>query len=198
LNCAGSGSWEGVIGAVTWVGQQYAQKKRPSTANMSLGGGKFQALNDAVEAVIRQGVTFAIAGGNNNGDACLTSPASTPDAITVGSTDVANNGGFQQDIRSSFSNWGRCTDIFAPGSMITSAWIGGNNAVRTISGTSMAAPHVCGVSALFLQKYPAATPKQVDDFVTGGSTKDLINLNCRAGTQCGLSPNRMIFSGCDV
>jgi len=198
LNCGGSGSWEGVIAGVNWVAQQYAQRKKPSVANMSLGGGLFQALNNAVDAAVRQGVTFAIAAGNNNGDACLTSPASTPSAITVGSTDVANNGGFQQDIRSSFSNWGKCTDVFAPGSMITSAWIGNPTAVRTISGTSMAAPHVCGVVALFLEAFPTASPKQVDDFITGGSTKDLINLNCRAGSGCIVSPNRMIFSACDL
>jgi len=198
LNCAGSGSWEGVIGGVNWSAQQSSQKKKPSVANMSLGGGVSAILNAAVEAAIKQGLTFVIAAGNSNTDACSSSPASVKTAITVGSTDVADNSGRQQDIRSSFSNFGGCTHIFAPGSMITSTWINNPNAVHTISGTSMASPHVCGVAALYLQRNPSATPEQVKLGLIDESTKNVINLNCRAGTKCSLSPNRMLYSACDL
>jgi len=198
LNCAGSGSWEGVIGGVNWSAQQYTQKKKPSVANMSLGGGVSAILNNAVDAAIKQGLTFVIAAGNSNTDACTSSPASVKTAITVGSTDVANNGGVQQDIRSSFSNFGSCTHIFAPGSMITSTWIGSTTAINTISGTSMASPHVCGVAALYLSRFPSATPAEVKQGLIDESIKDILNLNCKAGTKCSLSPNRMVYSGCDL
>jgi len=165
---------------------------------MSLGGGVSAILNNAVDAAIKQGLTFVIAAGNSNTDACTSSPASVKTAITVGSTDVANNGGVQQDIRSSFSNFGSCTHIFAPGSMITSTWIGSTTAINTISGTSMASPHVCGVAALYLSRFPSATPAEVKQGLIDESIKDILNLNCKAGTKCSLSPNRMVYSGCDL
>jgi len=198
LNCAGSGSWEGVIGGVNWSVQQYTQKKKPSVANMSLGGGISTTLNAAVEAAIKEGLNFVIAAGNSNTDACTSSPASVKTAITVGSTDVTNNGGVQQDIRSSFSNFGVCTHVFAPGSMITSTWINSATAINTISGTSMASPHVCGVVALYLQKNPTATPADVKQGILDDSTKDLINLNCRGATKCLQSPNKLVYAGCDL
>jgi len=198
LNCGGSGTWEGVIGGVNWVAQQFTQKKKPSVANMSLGGGVSVTLNAAVEAAVKAGVNFILAAGNNNGDACNTSPASAKTGITVGSTDVSDNQGFQQDMRSSFSNFGTCTHMFAPGSMITSTWIGNNQAHHTISGTSMAAPHVCGVAALYLSRNPTATPDVVKQGLIDESTKEVINLNCRGATACLQSPNRMIYSACDL
>jgi serine protease len=199
LNCGGSGTWEGVIAGVNWAAEEFQKRKKPGVVNMSLGGGKSVTLNAAVEAAIAKGLTFAIAAGNNNGDACFTSPASVKAAITVGSTDVADNNGIQTDIRSSFSNWGTCTDIFAPGSMVTSAWIGGPKAVRTISGTSMASPHVCGGAALYLQSNPTATPDDVDKYLGGDSTKGVISLNCfNPNNDCAKSPNRLLYSCCDV
>jgi len=198
LDCGGSGSWESVIGGVNWVAEQYAQGKKATVVNMSLGGGLSGALNAAVAAAISQGVTFVLAAGNSNADACKTSPASVATAITVGSTDVANNNGVQQDFRSSFSNWGSCTKVFAPGSMITSAWIGSNTATNIISGTSMASPHVCGAAALFLQQNPSATPAQVAAALDSASTQGVINLNCKAGTQCNKSPNKLLYSACDI
>jgi len=198
LNCGGSGTWEGVIGGVNWSAQQYTQKKKPSVANMSLGGGISLALNAAVEAAVKAGLNFIIAAGNSNMDACSFSPASAKTGITVGSTDVSDNGGIQQDVRSSFSNYGTCAHMFAPGTMITSCWHTSNNAKHTISGTSMAAPHVCGVAALYLQRNPTATPADVKQGLIDESTKDVVNLNCRSVVNCLQSPNRMIYSACDL
>jgi len=165
---------------------------------MSLGGGRHVPLNNAVEAAVRAGVVFAVSGGNSNADSCNYSPASALLAITVGATDVANNGGVQQDIRSSFSNFGRCVDMWGPGTMITSAWIGSDSATRTISGTSMSAPHVCGVANLILDENPTWSPKQVEDEMILKSTKGIINLSCGNRAPCLESPNRMLFSACDI
>jgi len=198
LNCGGSGSYEGVIAGINWTVQQHQAKRRPSTANMSLGGGYHQATNDATEAAVRAGVVMVVAGGNSNADACNYSPASAELAITVGATDVGSSGGAQQDIRSSFSNFGTCTDNFAPGTMITSAWIGSNTATRTISGTSMAAPHVCGVANLILDEFKTWTPAQVEEHMHDKSTKGIINLLCGNRAACLQSPNRMLYSACDI
>nr|WP_086826192.1 S8 family peptidase [Allokutzneria sp. NRRL B-24872] len=178
LNCQGSGQWSQVIGGIDWVAKN---AKKPAVANMSLGGGANSSIDDAVRKAIQSGVTFGIAAGNNNGaDACNTSPARTPEAITVGSTDNADN-------RSSFSNTGRCLDIFAPGSSITSAWhTGGTN---TISGTSMATPHVVGAAALYLAGNASATPAQVATALTGAATNGVVK---NAGNG---SPNKLLFTG---
>jgi subtilisin family serine protease/PKD repeat protein len=151
LDCGGSGTYEGVIAGVDWVTQNHI---KPAVANMSLGGGASQAVDDAVTASVAAGVVYSIAAGNDSGDACTKSPARTPNAYTVGSTT-------NTDARSSFSNYGTCVDIFAPGSNVTSAWYTGDTATNTISGTSMAAPHVAGGAALYLGVNPAATPEQV-------------------------------------
>ena len=156
LDCSGSGSTSGVIAGIDWVtAQKNANRTVPSAANMSLGGGYSGTLNQAVTNSIAAGVVYAIAAGNSSADACNSSPASAPTAITVGATDI--NDGF-----ASFSNFGSCVDINAPGVNITSAWIGGATATNTISGTSMATPHVAGAIALYLQGNPAATASQVD------------------------------------
>ena len=152
LDCAGSGTTSGVIAGIDWV---TANKRLPAAANMSLGGGVSAALNTAVKNSVAAGVVYAVAAGNDGGDACLHSPAAEPTAITVGATDI--NDGF-----ASFSNRGSCVDINAPGVNITSAWYNTNTATNTISGTSMATPHVAGAAALYLQANPAATPAQVD------------------------------------
>ncbi|HEV7596213.1 MAG TPA: S8 family serine peptidase [Gemmatimonadaceae bacterium] len=156
LDCSGSGSTAGVIAGIDWVtAQKNANKSVPSAANMSLGGSLSTTLNQAVENSVAAGVVYAIAAGNSSADACTFSPASAPNAITVGATDI--NDGF-----ASFSNRGSCVDINAPGVNITSAWMGSNTATNTISGTSMATPHVAGTIALYLQVNPTATAAQVD------------------------------------
>lgn len=151
LGCAGSGSNSGVIAGVDWVA---ANHQSPAVANMSLGGGNSTALDEAVKGAINTGVTFVVAAGNDNTDACSGSPNRVAEAVTVGSTTSS-------DQRSSFSNKGSCVDIFAPGSSITSAWHQGDNDTNTISGTSMAAPHVAGAAALILAQNPAASPANV-------------------------------------
>ncbi|WP_116045834.1 S8 family peptidase [Amycolatopsis palatopharyngis] len=180
LDCQGSGSYAGVIDGIDWV---TSNASGPSVANMSLGGGASTAVDDAVRRSINSGVTYALAAGNDNGaDACNTSPARTEEAITVGSTT-------RTDARSSFSNIGTCLDIFAPGSDITSAWIGGNSATRTISGTSMATPHVAGGAALYLAANTSATPQQVRDHLVNNGTKDKVT-NAGSG-----SPNVLLYTG---
>ncbi len=151
LDCEGSGSFSGVIAGVEWVTQHHVS---PAVANMSLGGGISNALDNAVRASIQSGVTYALAAGNDNEPACNSSPSRVSTAIVVGSTTSS-------DSRSSFSNFGSCVSIFAPGSQITSSWIGSNTAINTIDGTSMASPHVAGVAALYLAQNPWATPAQV-------------------------------------
>ncbi len=164
LDCSGSGSYSGVIAGVDWI---TANASGASVANMSLGGGFSSALDTAVKNSVEAGITYAVAAGNSSADACNYSPASTAEAITVGSTTSS-------DSRSSFSNYGSCVDIFAPGSGITSAWVGSNTATRTISGTSMASPHVAGAAALFLQNNATATPAEVYTALFDNSTKDIV------------------------
>ena len=164
LNNAGSGTTAGVIAGMDWVAANHI---KPAVANMSLGGPASTATDDAVVRMFNAGVSVIVAAGNDNRDACGFSPARAANAISVGAT--ASN-----DARSSFSNWGACVDIFAPGSSITSAWHNNRNASRTISGTSMAAPHVAGSAAIFLGNNPTATPTQVYNFLLTNSTKDIV------------------------
>jgi serine protease len=180
LSCGGSGSWAGVIAGVNWV---TANRVQPAVANMSLGGGATQSLDDAVTASINAGVVYAVAAGNSNADASGFSPARTPAAVTVGATD-------NTDTRAWFSNYGQVLDIFAPGVNVTSAWIGNPNATNTISGTSMASPHVAGAAALLLAKGVAAAA--VPAALVANSTANLV-ANPGAG-----SPNRMLFTGVDA
>ncbi|WP_045464326.1 S8 family peptidase [Vibrio hyugaensis] len=153
LSCSGSGSTSGVIAGVDWVA---ANASGPSVANMSLGGGQSVALDSAVQSVVQSGVSFMLAAGNSNADACNYSPARVASGVTVGSTTSS-------DSRSSFSNWGSCVDVFAPGSQIKSAWYDGG--YKTISGTSMATPHVAGVAALYLQENNALSPSQLEALI---------------------------------
>jgi serine protease len=179
LNCQGSGTYSGVIAGIDWVTANHVS---PAVANMSLGGGFSQAVNDAVTASIAAGVTYAIAAGNDYGaDACNYSPASTPAAITVGSTTSS-------DSVSSFSNLGSCVDIFAPGSSITSAWHSSNTATSTISGTSMASPHAAGVAVLYLDLNPTATPQEVRDALVGTGSGGRIT-----GLEAGTT-NNLVYS----
>jgi serine protease len=194
LNCAGSGSYEGVISGIQWTVQNQQKTKKKSVANMSLGGPLYQPVNDAVDAAVNAGIGYVIAAGNNNQDACYYSPASSTNGISVGSTEVYSSGNAQLDARSIFSNYGTCVDIFAPGTMVTSAWNDGTT--RTISGTSMAAPHVCGAAALYFDEYPNATPVDLRTYLSDQSTKNIIDLECTNPT-CQASPNYMLYSACD-
>jgi subtilisin family serine protease len=182
LNCSGSGTFAGVIAGIDWVTEQVnaSPANKPAVANMSLGGGANDTVDAAVQRSIAAGVTYGLAAGNDNGgNACNTSPARTPEAITVGSTD-------RTDARSSFSNLGTCLDIFAPGRDITSAWLTDDNATNTISGTSMATPHVVGAAAVFLGSSPTATPQQVRDALVENASSDVVT---SPGTG---SPNKLL------
>jgi len=164
LSASGSGSWSGVIDGIDYVARD---SRRPATINMSLGGGTQQSVNDAVDAATAAGVTTVAAAGNNNGDTCGFSPASARTAIAVGAT---NN----QDRKAGFSNHGSCLSLFAPGEGITSTWIGNPDADNTISGTSMASPHVCGVVTKYLGERPQDGPAVVKAWILAGASGDLI------------------------
>ncbi|WP_448623916.1 S8 family serine peptidase [Geodermatophilus sp. URMC 64] len=171
LDCAGSGSTSGVIAGIDWVTAHHAAGA-PAVANMSLGGSTSTALDNAVSRSIADGVTYAVAAGNGNSvgvpqDACKSSPARVGGALTVGASD-------QSDKPASFSNYGSCVDLFAPGVGITSSWVSGSTATNTISGTSMATPHVAGVAALYLETHRTASPASVGTAVKAATSKDAV------------------------
>jgi subtilisin family serine protease len=166
LSCAGTGLSSGVIAGVDWVTGDH-KAGTPAVANMSLGGGKSAALDQAVSNSIADGVSYAVAAGNDTADACTGSPADVPAAITVGATTST-------DARASYSDFGPCVDFFAPGSSITSASFLTDTGTATMSGTSMATPHVVGAAALYLQGTPAATPQQVRDGLFNLTTKHVV------------------------
>ncbi len=166
LTCAGTGLNSGVIAGVDWVTGNH-QPGQPAVANMSLGGGKSVALEQAVGNSIADGVTYAVAAGNETEDACTGSPSGLPAAITVGATTST-------DARADYSDFGPCVDFFAPGSNITSASFLTDSGTATMSGTSMASPHVAGAAALYLQGSPAAAPQQVRDGLYTLTTKGIV------------------------
>ncbi len=176
LNNSGSGTTAGVVAGIDWV---TANHSGPSIANMSLGGGVSTALDTAVRNSISSGVTYAVAAGNSSTNASSSSPARVTEAITVGATTSS-------DARASYSNYGSVLDIFAPGSSITAGWHTSDTATNTISGTSMAAPHVAGAAAVYLASHTSATPAAVASALTGGATTNVV-------TSPGSgSPNRLL------
>ncbi|MFJ9753165.1 S8 family peptidase [Streptomyces chartreusis] len=180
LDNNGSGTISGVIAGIDWV-TQHAVK--PAVANMSLGGGANVTLDTAVRNSIAAGITYAVAAGNSNSDAAGFSPARVSEALTVSATT-------NTDARAgSYANYGGIVDLFAPGSSITSAWNSSDTATNTISGTSMATPHVAGAAALHLAVHPASTPSQVASVLTASATTGVVT---NPGTS---SPNRLLFVG---
>ncbi|MDB4891615.1 MAG: peptidase and in kexin sedolisin [Gemmatimonadetes bacterium] len=177
LDCNGNGSSSSVLAGIDWV---TTNKTLPAVANMSIGAGTNATVNQAVQNSIAAGITYAVSAGNNSTDACLQSPASAVDALTVGATDSG-------DSFAGYSNFGNCVDLLAPGTNVTSWWTGtGSN---TVSGTSMSSPHVAGAAALYLQVNPAATPAQVRAALVGNATPGII-----AGVPSG-TPNLLLYTG---
>jgi subtilisin family serine protease len=169
LDNSGSGTTSGVISGMDWVAANHI---KPAVANMSLGGAASIATDDAVQRMYEAGIPVVVAAGNGNragreDDACKYSPARSPYAYTIGATTST-------DYKASYSNYGNCVNLFAPGSSITSAWYTSTTAVATISGTSMASPHVAGGAALYLQSNSAATPQQVYDYLSANSSKGVV------------------------
>jgi subtilisin family serine protease len=189
----GSGTNAGVLAGVEWAYNQASTKKKKSVANMSLGGGFSAALNAAVSAAMKGGLFMVVAAGNEDGDACRGSPSSAKDVITVGATDQGVN---NHDARSYFSNWGTCVDIFAPGSDITAAWTGSDTAIKTISGTSMASPHVCGVAALISSTDHNLRWDDITSILLDTATPDVIDFSDCPTSSCKASTNLLLFNNC--
>jgi len=190
LGRTGSGSTSGVVAGINWVTEQHRQKGGPSIASMSLGSMSDGGKNAAIEASVREGVVYSVAAGNSAGSACSFYPASSPYVICVGSTEYANFNEEYYDRRSSFSNYGTCVDVFAPGSAITSCAITGPDSSSVKSGTSMACPHVAGLAAIVKGKNPALSPQDVEREIQAMAQSGLID-DAGAG-----SPNLLLYNGC--
>ncbi|MFI8344419.1 S8 family peptidase [Streptomyces sp. NPDC085639] len=176
LGCDGRGPWSGIIAGLDWVANNARQ---PAVLNASLGGDRFEPVNDATNALFNRGVLPIVAAGNENVDARRVSPASTPNAVTVGATN-------RYDQETDFSNWGEVLDLYAPGQDIISARNGGGSV--SLNGTSMAAPHVAGVAALYKAAHPTASPTEVANFLKNGATEDVIQSLSDNG------PDKLLFT----
>lgn len=176
LGCDGSGASSNVIAGLDWI---LKNGKKPAVVNMSLGGEANTSLDSAVENLFNNGYVMVVAAGNSNTDACSSSPARVSKAITVAATD-------NTDTRASYSNYGSCVDIFAPGSQINSSWIGSNTATKVLNGTSMATPHVVGVVAEMLQSTPTATPQTISTNLLNQASSNVVK------NPSG-SPNRLLY-----
>jgi subtilisin family serine protease len=175
LPCSGSGTNAAVIAGIDWV-RGHAIK--PAVANISIGGGLSSAENTAVTNLINSGVFVAVAAGNSNVDACTTSPSSAAGTVTVAAADW-------YDTKASYSNWGACVDLYAPGTNVKSDWL--NGATNTISGTSMASPHVAGVAALLKGDYGDQTSATIASWILNAATTNVVQSNV-SGT-----PNRLLY-----
>jgi len=180
LDCNGSGAWSWVINGIDWVTENH-QAGAPAVANMSLGGGAVQSVDDAVAGSIADGVTYSVSAGNSNANACNYSPARTPAALTIGATG-------SNDARASFSNYGSCVDWFAPGVNITSSYGTGDNTTAVLSGTSMSSPHNTGAAALYLQGNPTATPATVRSALAANLTLGVV-------TSSNTAANHLLYVG---
>jgi len=189
LNAGGSGTTAGVIAGVNWVindvNKKYGSKKRKlakAVANMSLGGGRSTTLNNAVDAAVEAEVIMAVAAGNDYASACNYSPASAELAISTGASD-------NTDSMAYFSNYGSCVDVFAPGVSITSTWSNGPSSINTISGTSMAAPHIAGIAAKLITEHPGYDADKIKDELLAIASE---------GKLSGVrdSPNLLSYHGC--
>ncbi|MDC4296471.1 S8 family peptidase [Acinetobacter baumannii] len=176
LGCDGSGASSNVIAGLDWI---LKNGKKPAVVNMSLGGATSSSLDSAVENLYNNGYVMVVAAGNSNTDACTSSPARVSKAITVAATD-------NTDTRASYSNYGSCVDIFAPGSQINSSWIGNNTATKILNGTSMATPHVAGVVAEMLQSTPTASPQTISTNLLNQASSNVVK------NPSG-SPNRLLY-----
>lgn len=176
LGCDGSGASSNVIAGLDWI---LKNGKKPAVVNMSLGGEANASLDSAVENLFNNGYVMVVAAGNSNTDACSSSPARVSKAITVAATDST-------DTRASYSNYGSCVDIFAPGSQINSSWIGSSTATKVLNGTSMATPHVVGVVAEMLQSTPTATPQTISTNLLNQASNNVVK------NPSG-SPNRLLY-----
>jgi len=189
LNAGGSGTWAGVVSGIDWSWEQGRTDNTPSLSSMSLGGGKTQSVNDAVDAAATDPqfpLISVVAAGNNNGNQDNFSPASAPQALSIAASD-------NTDRKASFSNWGPGVLCYAPGVSVTSAWIGSNTATNTISGTSMACPHVSGMVAKYLQSHTTSSTDEVKAFIRTAGSRDLITNGGIGGT-----PNLLLFGDCNT
>lgn len=177
FDCTGSGQWSYLTAALDYI---VKSGTKPAVASMSLSGGAYEVLDDAVRGMIAAGIPAVAAAGNQGTDACERSPARVPEVITVAATDI-------NDKIASFSNYGSCVDIFAPGVNIPSAWIGGREEIKVASGTSMACPHVTAAVAIALSKSPCLDPAELKKKILFDSTKDVVK-NPGPG-----SPNRLLY-----
>jgi subtilisin family serine protease len=177
LDCDGYGTWAGVIDGLNWVAKN---RVKPAVANLSLGGGSDDAVDAAANNLVGKGVTVAVAAGNSDDDANNYSPARAEKVITVAASD-------NTDTRAWFSNYGDKVEVYAPGVDITSAWL--NSGTNTISGTSMASPHVAGVAALYLASHTSASPSSVAKWIVNNATQGVIHENI------GSTPNRLLYKG---